>query len=71
MNRKQYIRKIQAVQIAVYNSKESFYPDGFKLGDALKHSRDFAKEVPKKFGSYEAAWNSDIMKWCREHYNVW
>lgn len=68
MTRKKYIHKIQNLMIAIYNHPDSFYPDGYKLGSALKHAKEFAKQVPVKNGSYEAAWNCEAMRWAREHY---
>ena len=70
MTRKQYINKLWTLTIAIYNHPESIFPDGYKLGEALKHNKAFAKNIPATFGSYEAAWNSEHMKWAREHYGV-
>lgn len=70
MTRKKYIRNVQRMMIAIFNHPKSFYPDDYKLGEALKHIRDHAKEVPTKFGSYAAAWNSETMNWIKDHYGV-
>ena len=70
MTRKKYVRKLWAVTLAVYNSPDSLFSEGYKVGEALKHNKAHAKSVPKAFGSYEAAWNSEAMKWVREHYGV-
>lgn len=70
MTRKQYIRKLQSLTIAIYNHPESVFPKGYKLGEALKHNRDYAKNVPAKFGSYENAWNSQVVAWARNFYGV-
>ena len=70
MTRKKYIHKLQNMITAIHKDPASIYPEGCKLGESLKHARDFAKEVPKNFGSYEAAWNSEAMVWARNHYGV-
>lgn len=70
MTRKEYINKIQALTLAIYRNPESSFLKGFKVGDALKRVKERAKDVPKTYGSYEAAWNSDVLKWAREHYGV-
>ena len=70
MTRKKYIHKMQQLLLAIYNHPGSLYPDGYKIGEALKHHKKFAKEVPAKFGSYEAAWNCEIIIWACEHYGV-
>lgn len=70
MTRKKYIHKVQEMILAVHRHPSSLYPEGHKVGTALKHVRDYAKEVPKNFGSYEAAWNSEAMIWAREYYGV-
>ena len=70
MTRKKYIHKLQNLCLTVHRHPDSIYPEGHKLGESLKHVRDFAKEVPKNFGSYEAAWNSEAMVWARNHYGV-
>ena len=68
MKRKQYIRKIQTLTLAVY--KHPSTPDGLRIGEALKITRKLAIDVPKKFGSYKASWESDTMKWVRQFYGV-
>jgi len=68
MTRKQYINKGQQLILAIYKHPQSLYPEGQKIGEHLKHFKKNAKSVPEKFGSYEAAWNCDIMKWARENY---
>ena len=70
MTRKKYINKIQALTLAVYRHPESNFLHGFKVGEALKHVKEHAKTVPKTYGSYEAAWNDEALKWAREHYGV-
>ena len=68
MTRKQFINKGQRLMLAIYNDPNGLYPDGFKIGEALKKFKENAKNVPKTFGSYEEAWNCEPMKWAREHY---
>ena len=70
MTRKKYIHKIQSLIIAIHNHPTSLYPEGYKLGESLKHARDYARNVPKNFGSYEAAWNCEAIAWARNHYGV-
>ena len=69
MTRKQYTHKIQQLTIAIYKHPESTV-QGCKLGTALKRTKDNAKNVPATFGSYEAAWNCDVLRWAREYYGV-
>lgn len=70
MTRKQYVRKITALTIAIHNAPDSNAVNGFKIGNALRHVRANAKTVPATWGSYDASWNSDVMKWAREYYGV-
>lgn len=71
MTRKQYVRKLTALTIAIHNAPESNFKDGSKhLGNALRYVKAKAKTVPATWGSYDAAWNSDAMKWARKHYGV-
>ena len=65
MKRKQYIHKLQAITVECSRKFPEWYAKG-GVGQALKHNRDFAKNVPEKFGSYEAAWNSEAMVKLRE-----
>ena len=66
MTRKQYKNKVRELIIAVYNNSCKDY----KLGVTLKQSQDIdnIKDVAKRFGSYEAAWNCDAMRWARQFY---
>ena len=61
MKRKQYIHKLWAVTLECSRKFPEWYEQGTGLGQAFKHNRDFAKNVPEKFGSYEAAWNSEAL----------
>ena len=70
MTRKQYVHKLWMLTLAIYNSEKPLLPEGYKVGEALKHNKAYAKKVPKTFGSYEAAWNCEHMKWAREFYGV-
>ena len=70
MTRKKYIHKLQQLTLAIYNHPSSLFPEGYKIGEALKHNKNFAKNVPTKFGSYEAAWNSEAVVWACEFYGV-
>ena len=70
MTRKKYIHKVQELVLAIHRHPASLYPEEYKVGTALKHVRDYAKKVPKNFGSYEEAWNSEHMIWACEHYGV-
>lgn len=70
MTRKQYVHKLWGLTLAIYRHPESIFPDEYKVGEALKHNKKFAKKVPETFGSYEAAWNSEAVKWAREYYGV-
>ena len=67
MTRKKYIHKLWGLTTAIYKHPDSAFKD-YKLGEALKHNRDFAKNVPTKFGSYDEAWNSEAMRFAREHF---
>lgn len=62
MTRERYIKKVQHVVVEASN-KLARNP---KLGEALKYTRDHATDVPKVFGSYDAAWNSEAMKSLRD-----
>lgn len=64
MTRKQYINKVQWMILAFSKSNMRF--PGWKMGEALKNAKRKAKDVPKVFGSYEAAWNSDVMEEVRK-----
>ena len=66
MKRKQYIHKMWAVTVECSKRFPEWYEHGGNLGQALKHNKDFAKDVPKTFGSYEAAWNCEAMVKLRE-----
>lgn len=66
MTRKEYVRKLQALVIAVYR-KDGIRGHG-SLGKSLRHVRDSAKDVPAAWGSYDAAWNCDFLRWARHYY---
>lgn len=68
MNRKTYIHKMQHLLLAIYNHAESFYPENYKIGLALKRVKEAASTVPVMFGSYDKAWNSETLKWARNYY---
>ena len=67
MTRKTYVHKLWAVTVAF---SKAFPAKDMKIGNALRHNKDFAKNVPKTFGSYEAAWNNpalqDLIRMIRE-----
>lgn len=69
MTRKQYVHKLWALILKIYNHPGNPYPDNYKIGLSLKYAKDNAKNVPKAFGSYEAAWNCKAMKMTRELYD--
>lgn len=60
MTRKAYIHKVWGVIAAIYK----VWPpeEGGRVGAALRHAADHAKEVPELFGSYEKAWNCTAME---------
>lgn len=66
MKRKTYIKKIWALEAAI--AKHPSTMSEIMTGESLKHSTRYAKKVPANFGSYEAAWNCDAMKWARSYY---
>lgn len=68
MTRKQYVHKLWNLILAIRNHPGNPYPDDYKIGRALKYAKDNAKNVPKAFGSYEAAWNCKAMKMARDLY---
>lgn len=68
MTRKQYINKAQVLVIAIHKTIHKTSHKRYKLGNALRTFRDGAKNVPGEFGSYEAAWNCDAMRFARKHY---
>lgn len=70
MTRKQYVHKLWMLTLAIYKSEKPLLPEGYKVGEALKHNKAYAKKVPQTFGSYEAAWNCEATKWAREFYGV-
>lgn len=70
MTRKTYVHKLWNLTLAIYRDPESNFMEGYKVGNAFRHNKDFAKNVPEKFGSYEAAWNSETMVMCRKRYGV-
>lgn len=67
MTRKEYTHRVQNLLVAIRNDPTY---NGWKLGEALKRTKENAKNVPKKWGSYEAAWNSETMKGLRKLFNV-
>ena len=68
MTRKQYVHKLWHLILTIRNHPASMYPDDYKIGIQLKYAKDNAKNVPKVFGSYEAAWNDKAMKLARDLY---
>lgn len=68
MTRKEYTHRMQNLIIAIHN--DPVCDRSWKLGEALKRTKENAKNVPKKWGSYEAAWNSETMKGCRKLFGV-
>ena len=68
MTRKQYIRNMNSLVLAIYNHPDSTELRNKKnaVGIAFKSVNAKAKTVPSKFGSYQAAWDS--IKWTREHF---
>ena len=67
MTRKKYINLGTKLVVAMYKSPDSIVK-GVSVGSMIRHFRDNAKHVPEVFGSYEAAWNCEAMKWARENY---
>lgn len=70
MTRKQYIRRLNELIIAIHRDADGKQVDGspWKLGASMKYTRDHVKEVPEKCGSYQQAW--DNLKSVRELYGV-
>lgn len=70
MTRKQYIRRLNELTIAVYKDADGKKVDGtpWKLGESLKYNRDHAKMAAKACGSYQQAW--DNLKSAREIFGV-
>lgn len=68
MTRKTYEKKMKALLVAIYNHPESHFPESYKIGETLKHYNAKTIDLSKVGGSYKAAWNSDIFKWCRRYY---
>lgn len=70
MTRKQYIKKVQQLELAIFRHPESTFPEGYKVGNATRHTARATKSVPKGFKSYQEAWDSEPMRWAREYYGV-
>lgn len=68
MKRKTYEKKLRAMLAAIYHHPESNFVNSYSLGQGMKYSMSHAREGAKNFGSYEAAWNNDAMRWAREFY---
>lgn len=72
MTRKEYVRKMRGLAIAVWHHPDSarLLEDGVlkknALGNSMKHIERHAKTAAANFGSYQAAW--DGMVWSREYY---
>lgn len=62
MNRKTYIHKLWGITTAM----NAVWPNE-NIGAALRHNKEYAKNVPKKFGSYKAAWESAPLKDLRQY----
>ena len=67
MTRKQYVRRMQELVIAIYRKSGEEVPKG-RIGCALRYTRDHAKIAPAEFGSYQNAW--DRLKEAREFFGV-
>lgn len=62
MKRKQYVHKLWNVAIQMNKKFPDIYKsNNGKLGKSFRYMLDHAKDVPKTFGSYEKAWNSEAM----------
>lgn len=67
MTRKEYTHRVQNLMIAIHNDPAY---TGWKVGEALKRTKENAKNVPKKYGSYKAAWNNETMRGLWKLFNV-
>lgn len=70
MTRKQYIRRLNELTIAIHRAAGGEKLDGnpWKLGESLKYNRDHAMKAAKACGSYQDAW--DNLKPAREMFGV-
>lgn len=70
MTRKQYIRKLNRLTVAIHAHANGKKVDGtpWKLGESLKYNRDHAMQAAKACGSYQEAW--DNLKSAREMFGV-
>lgn len=62
MKRKTYYHKGMNLVRAI--NKQS----GTNTGKSLAHFRDFHREAPQLYGSYQGAWDSEPMKFARRFY---
>ncbi len=65
MTRKKYINNMRWLMLAFYHAHKSGYSDGYKIGKQIRDIKINAPNVPKTFGSYENAWNCDVIMWFR------
>lgn len=70
MTRKQYQRRIQELVIALHNDPEMTFTENDKVGIATRRAHDNAKRAAQLFGSYDAAWNCEAVKWLRNRYGM-
>lgn len=70
MTRKQYQRRMQELVIAVHNDPEITCTGRDTIGVATRRTHDNAKRAAQLFGSYEAAWNCEAVKWLRNRYGM-
>lgn len=68
MTRKQFQRRIQELVIALHKDPEMTFTE--KVGIATRRAHDNAKRAAQLFGSYEAAWNCDAVRWLRNKYGM-
>ena len=70
MTRKQYIRRINELTIAIHREANGKKVDGtpWKLGESLRYNRDHAKMAARSNGSYQQAWEN--LKPVREMYGL-
>lgn len=68
MTRKVFEKKMKTLIVAIHKHPESVIPHGTKLGEQLKHYNAKGINLQEIGGSYKAAWNTDIIKWCRRYY---
>lgn len=67
MTRKKYTHKMQNLILAIAKHPDS---KGLRIGPALRHAQDYAKEIGLRGDSYESAWNCEPVMWARKHYGV-